>query len=192
METVNFGNLNFTIARPGTKASTSSRPELVTTPTLNKFDLNPLASQKMGVEDGDYVTILINDAAANINEMYFLTHGLGDEGQSKLASVGKKAGPGRRQTFSYSGVYSKMLQGATEVVEMSAEGLAELGLMVKRVTAADNIAYSALKKVHFEVGDGVEVDLNGQDAVVYPLTNVKFVDYDPREGVEAGDAGDEE
>lgn len=180
METVNFGNLSISVARPGTKASTSSRPELVVTPTFNKLDLNPLASQKLGLEAGNYVTILVNNNATTVDEMYFITEGLGGEGQSKLASVGNKPGTGRKLTFSYSGVYSKMLQGKVDAIEMSSEGLSELNLMEKRVTATDNVAYSATKKVHFEVGDGVEVEIDGEERVIYPLTNSKYVDYNPR------------
>ena len=185
METVNFGNLSISVARPGTKASTSSRPELVVTPTFNKLDLNPLASQKLGLEAGDYVTLLVNGNATTVDEMYLITKGIGDEGQSKLASVGNKSGTGRKLTFSYSGVYSKMLQGKVDAIEMSAEGLSELGLMEKRVTQSDNTAYSATKKVHFGLGEGIEVE--GFEDVVYPLINPKYVDYNPRTAGEDDD-----
>ncbi len=180
METTQFGSMSFSIAKPGTKVSSATRPELILNPTFNKFSLNALASNLMKLQNGDFVTILINDQATNINEMYFITKGIGEEAQAKLASVNKAKGYGRVLNFNYSGIYSKMLQGTTDAMELSPEGLEEKGLVAKRVTDGDNVAFTALKKVHFELGEAIEAEIEGEDRTMYPLTNVKFVDYEPR------------
>lgn len=188
MENVNFGSFNLSVARPGTKVSTSSRPELILVPTINKFSLNSLASKLMDVEAGDHVTILTNDDASNLNEMYFITTGIGDEGQSKLASIGNKPGTGRLLNFSYSGVWSKMIQNKVDAIELSAQALVDKGLVQERETESGNTSYTGLRKVYFGLGEPVEVDINGETKVLYPLVDSKAVDYTPRnsgEGVEA-------
>lgn len=179
MESVNFGSMNFSIARPGTKVSTSSRPELVLVPTLNKFSLNSLASKLMDVESGDYVTILVNESASNLNEMYFITTGINEDSQSKLASVGNKKGTGRLLNFSYSGVWSKMIQNKVDAMELSPSALVDMGLVQARDTKTGT-SYTALKKVYYGLGEGFEAEINGVDTIVYPLVDPKVVDYTPR------------
>jgi hypothetical protein len=180
MKTPNFANLSLSVARPGTKAQSSANPELTLTPTINKFSLNPLATKLMGLKDGDGITILTNDNAENINEMYFLAVGHTAD-QAKLAAVKKQQGIGRTLNFAYAGVYSKMLQGTTDAVEVTPQGMVDMGLVEQRITKSDNKSYVSLKKVYAIVGEGFELDIDGSEVVAYPLTDLRYEDYDPRE-----------
>lgn len=180
MENVNFGKMSFSVAKPGVKPSNATRPELVLAPTFNKFNLNSLASSLMKVQNGDYVTIITNDEAADVNSMYFIAKGIGEEAQAKLASVGKAPGYGKSLSFNYSGLYSKMLQTKVDAQEISAEGLNELGLVEKRETEGGSESFVALKKIHFELGEPFEVEIDGMETTLYPLINMKEVAYTPR------------
>lgn len=188
MDSMDLGNMSFSVEKPGTKASSSSRPELTVGPTINKMSLNSLASKKMGLQNGDYVTILANERATNINEKYFITEGVGDNNQAKLASVNNAEGVGRTLNFNYSGTFSKMIQGTVDAMELSPEGLVEKGLAITRDTSKGNQSRTCLRKVFFEVGDGFDYELNGEEIVLYPLTNMKVKDYNPREMEDEGEA----
>lgn len=176
----NFADFNLNVAKPGTKATGASRPELTVTPTVNKFNLNALASKKMGLENGDHITILTKSDPESVNDMYFICKGIGAGNQAKLASVNKVSGVGRALNFNYSGIWSKMLQMDTEAVEASGETLVEKDLAVKSVTDADNVSYTALRKIHFEIGDPITVEINDEAVEVFPLQDAKIEDYNPR------------
>ncbi len=178
MEDTNF--MKFSVNRPGTKVTSSSTPELTLLPTFNKFSLNPAATKKTGLENGDHVTIITNEAAESFDELYYITKGIGEGNQSKLASLGNKPGTGRMVHFNYSGVYSRMLQGTTDAVEASADGLAREDLVQKRTTEGGKTAYTALKKIYFEVGDPIEADIDGETVELYPLTNTRFEKFSPK------------
>lgn len=183
--------MKLSIAKPGSKAVVASTPQLNTTPTVNKFSINPLTSKLLGVQHGDHVSIIVNDAAETIDEMYFLAQGVNDSNQSKLAAVNKAPGVGRVLNFNYSGVWSKMLQFSTEAVELSLKALVERELAVERVTKDGNPSFTATKKVTFNVGEGFEYDLGGSigEVTLYPLVDAKIEDYTPRdnEGTEEGE-----
>lgn len=189
MESTNF--MKFSVNRPGTKVSSSSTPEVVLLPTFNKLGVNPVATKKLGWEHGDYVTIITNDNAEDMNSLYFITDGI-DGNRSQLSSVGGTKGVGRSLTFNYSGVYSRILQGKVDAVESSPDGLVQLGLVQKRQTEGGKTAYTALKKVHFEIGDAIEVEINGVDKEIYPLINPRFEDYNPRAAEGAEEEADDQ
>lgn len=185
MESLNFENMKLSIARPGTKAVAATRPEVATTPTVNKFTINPLASKLMGLEHGDHVTIIVNDQAESMDELLFITHGLSEANQSKLAAVNKSAGVGRVLNFNYSGVWSKILQFEVGAVELSPKALVERGLAVERETKEGNTSYTATKKVSFEIGDEFEYNMGTDEdpnvVTLWPLINPKAEDYTPRD-----------
>lgn len=181
MESLNLESMKLSIARPGTKAVSASNPELTTTPTINKFSINPLASKLMGLSHGDHVTIIVNDAADDINEMYFLTEGISEANQSKLAAVNKAEGVGRVLNFNYSGVWSKMLQFTTDAIELSPKALVDRGLAVERETKEGNTSFVATRKVSFEVGEAFPFEVGGAGEItLYPLVNGKVEEYEPR------------
>lgn len=183
MKESKFGKgLNLIVAQAGKKAPSATRPEVTLVPTINRFSINSLASEEMQVESGDTVTFLVNPDAESFDEKFFITKGFGDS-QATLASVGKAKGYGRTLTFNYSGIYSQMLQGTVEAKEVSPEGLVNLGLIKEGVTPNGKVSYSALKKIHFHLvkADTIELE-DGEEQDVYALTDVKFVDYTPREG----------
>lgn len=178
MESTSF--MKFSVNRPGTKVTSSSAPELTLLPTFNKLSLNPAASKKLGWENGDYVTIISNDSAEDFDSLFYITKGLGEGNQSKLAAINNKAGTGRMLHFNYSGVYSRMLQGKVDAVEASPEGLAREGFVQKRITEGGKTSYTTLKKVHFTIGDPVEAEVGDETVELYPLTNAHFEDYHPK------------
>lgn len=173
MQELNFNSINLTAEKPGTKASTSSTPELYTAPTLNKLVLNSLATEKMGVDKGDTVTIFVNNDATDVDQMFFITKGV--EGMD--AKLNSNAAEGRTLSFSYSGVWSKMLQASPDAQNINAEALERMGLMVSRTSdTSGRVSYSANRKVTFELGDGQE----HEDMIIYPLINHRISDYTPR------------
>ena len=178
MESTNF--MKFSVNRPGTRVTSSSTPELTLVPTFNKLSLNPAASKKLGWENGDYVSIVTNDGAESFDEMYFITKGIGEGNQSKLSALNNKPGVGRMLSFNYAGVYSRMLQGTPDALEASPDGLARDGLVQKRVTEGGKVAYTAMKKVFFKIGEPIEVEINDETVEVYPLTNARFEDFTPQ------------
>lgn len=174
MNTVDFGNLDLQVSRPGTKVSGATRAELILNPTFNKLSLNGIATNKMGVEHGDFVTIIENKNAESLNEKFFITKGIGEGQQAKLASVTKEGGSGKVLSFNYSGVYSKMLQETTDAIELSPEALEEKELVNIYETSGGKRAYTATKKMFFEIGDAVEAEGIGD---IYPLINMKSSPY---------------
>ncbi len=190
METTNFMKLS--VNRPGTKVSASSTPELVILPTFNKLGLNPAATKKLGWEHGDHATIITNEAAEDINNMYFITKGIGEGNQSKLISVDNKPGVGRMLMFNYSGVYSRMLQGTPDALEASPDGLARQGLVQRRVTEGGKTAYTSLQKGYFKIGEGIEVEINDEAVEIYPLTDVRFEEFVPQSASNEAEAEDNE
>lgn len=175
MENLNFDSINLSIARPGTRAAGSSTPEVYTAPTVNKLVMNAVASKKLQLQHGDTVTILVNEDAADVNQMYFLTKGIkGMEAQ--LASTAKEKAVGQTLSFSYAGIWSRMVQNTTDAVEVSTDSLEREGLVVSRETEAGKTSYSATRKVFFEIGEAIEHD----DMVIYPLVNNRVDKYDPR------------
>lgn len=176
MENLNF-NFDLTIAKPGTRAVGSSSPELYTAPTINKFVLNSLASKKMNLQHKDTVTILVNEKAEDINQMYFLTKGIDGMCASLAANLNKDGEvAGDNLSFSYAGVWSRMVQYEVDAIEVSMEDLAKQGLADTRTTEAGKTAHSALRKVFFKVGDAIE----SGDMTVYPLIESRVDDFKPR------------
>ena len=176
MQSLNLNAMKLSIAKPGTKATASNKAELFTASTINKLTLNPLATKKMGIANEDYVTILVNEEATNINEMYFITGGV-EANKAKVASVGKAEGVGRTCNFNYGGVWGKMLQFKVDAMDMNPAGLVDEGLLSKYKTEAGKDAYVANFKVSFELGDAVEVEIEGEDVEIYPLINAKKEEY---------------
>jgi hypothetical protein len=178
MKTLNLNNMNnFRILRPGVKASGATVPQLVLTPTINKFQLNGLAAKLLDLETGDHISIIENPDAKDFNELLFISRGLGDVNQAKLASTNKAVGAGRPLTFNYSGLYSRLLQGSIDAIEATPESMVDAGLMVKNTKSS----YTSKSKIYFNVGEGMDVNIDGAGEVtVYPLTGMKVVAYEPR------------
>lgn len=186
-----FGNFSFKAAKPGTKASNSTRPELIVTPTINKFTLNNLGADKLGLEHGDFVTITENQNAEDFDGRYFISKSYG-ESYSKLAATNKSTGGGVALHFSYSGVYSKMLQEDVSAYELSPEGLVEKGLAQVSETESGNKSYTITKKIYFEIGEPMEVEIGDETVTLYPLTNSKTEEYKPRNKGGQSEPEDEE
>jgi hypothetical protein len=187
MRDVKFGGaLKLRSIERGKKAVTAVRAELILNPTYNKFTLNSIASELLKVQNGDYVAILVNDDSTSIDDKFFIVK-TSDTSKALLASVKKHEGIGRNVTFSYSGVYSQILQFANNIkdgIALSAKELTKLNLMQERETPNGSTAYSALKKVKSElvaVNDGDGNVMTIDENPVFSLCNIEIEDYTPRE-----------
>lgn len=149
--------------------TTSGKPTLKVTATRNKFQLTASAMNLMGASKGSNINILHNDMAENINEAFALC--IVDDG----ATIGVPKNSSRGE-FSFSGLYNMMIAMDTQV-HYSPEELVEKGIMEKLVTTNDEgveeYKYSVLRSVSAEIQPGVEMELDGEMYVIYPLTNFK-------------------
>ena len=166
------------IATKGQKATNATRPELSLTPTYNQFRLNPLATKALDLEDGDYITI-VEDNDKSWKGRFYIAVGTVENG-AKLAAINKKKGVGRTLTFTFSGVYSRMLQGDGNAQNLAPDILSNEGFLTKHITKGQNASYVATKKIHWGIGEGMEVEIDGEEMTVYPLVEAKEENYTPR------------
>jgi len=176
METANF---NFNIATPGAKTSNATRPELVATPTYNNFRLNGLATDVMELQHEDHVMI-VEDTNKDWEGRFYIASATPETG-AKLAAVNKKSGYGKTLTFTYSGVYSKMIQEDGSKPALSPDAMADKGLLDKRITKKGNTSYVSTKIVAWGLGDPLETDIPEVGTVtLYPLIEANVKEYTPR------------
>jgi len=187
METSKFAGLagkTFGFAKLGAKTSDETRPELIATTAPNKFQINRLGSSLLKLQTGDRVKMIVDDAAANVNEMFYLVVApKQDKSGALLASVGKKAGIGKSLVFNFSGVWSKMIQNNVAATELSAPALERMDLVVERQTKpmADangiigepKIVYAAKSKTFCEIVDTEQdMEIEGKVYRLFALTNM--------------------
>ena len=184
METANF---NFNIATPGAKTSNATRPELVATPTYNNFRLNGLATDVMELEHADHVMI-VEDTNQDWEGRFYIAASTPEYG-AKVAAVNKKPGTGKTLTFTYSGVYSKIIQEDGSKPALSPDAMADKGLLDKRITKKGNTSYVSTKIVSWGLGDPMETEIPEiGEVTLYPLIDAKVKDYNPRGNEEVGEA----
>jgi len=190
------------IVAPGTKVLASSRPECIAVSTKDKFVLNPSAMAVLGVTIGDRVAIidmLKTGIEVTMNERFFLVPNYTN---NTGAVIGAKIGKGN--AFSYSGVWSAIISGDSTILAAKPEDLVRMERAViteRNLTDKDGnelldkegkplkgSTAVALFKAHFEVSpvlnaEGANlhvVDKEGTMAPVFALTNVEYVDHEPR------------
>jgi hypothetical protein len=177
------GSLNLTLARAGFKASNVTRPAITLLPTYNRFSINSLGSKAMGLQHGDTVSFLVNEEAEDVNNMFFICKGI-EGNEALLSSVKGRKGTGLTLNFNFAGIYARMLQMDTDAMEVSPERLAELGLVEKRITEQENVAYSSRKKIEFALVSQGELNIGTEEEPVareiFALTEVKEIEYDPK------------
>jgi len=180
----------------GSKVSGSSRPEIMTASTYNKFVINAAGKQIMGLSEGDHIALIdITQEATSMQDRFFVTKGYDtgkiSEDGSPVIEGGKVASTGG---FNYSKSWGVILSGDYTALQFSEADLLRDGL-VSRVGTEKPVA---LKKVHMElvaVADGeavpVALDKDGEPILqkVWQLTNFEYVDHTPRNagGVELDD-----
>jgi len=180
------GSLKLSIAKNGSKGTKDTEPSITLTPTVNRFELNPLTSQLMELQTKDTVMILVNDEAKTINEKFFLAKGLGEASeipQAVLASDDQIEGIGKKLSFNYSGVYSRILVGVVKgdlnAPEIALDKLRQLGLV-----KAEDSARTALWKIHAKVakveGENGIISIEGNDRQIYQMFDFVALPYSPR------------
>lgn len=119
-----LGNLN--VVAKGTKTTNDARPEVITARMINKFSLNGSASELLGVQDGDSVIMFKLDGAEDINEKFFIAKAADG---NKLSSAGHAKGTGRPLTFSYSSIWSLLVQMDVNAKPLGEQALVEAGIL---------------------------------------------------------------
>lgn len=186
----------------GTKTTNDSRPELVTGRALNKFTLNSSAAELLNVEDGSYVTLFTLPDAEDFNSKFFIAKGTKDTKSAKLTSAGHKKGF-MPLAFSYSSVWSLMIQLDINAKPLGERSLVEAGLMqyvptqlgrkkedgTQAMSYANLLPYTigfGLELVTDEEGNNIPLEVDGITyEKVYVLTDyIKRDSKDTEESVE--------
>ena len=159
-------SLEVVACKSGERVSNDVIPTIETSSQLNKFRINKLASELMGVVAGNRVKIFAT-GSDEIDGKYLLVVA-SDEAQdaAKLASPTKANGFGVQQ-FNYAGVWSKIAQGTADAQEKSGAALVEEGSAIQRASA-----YYLDHKTVYEI---VEVDnFNAENPLVDPATGAEY------------------
>ena len=174
-----------TTQEKGIRVVGAEEPILIATPTKNKFVLNTPAVTKMGITDKDTVTISLNKAAKDVNEM-FAIHVVPNGKGSVLASNADGNTGLSNLSFNLANIWAVMLNGEPGVSTMSIESLERKGLIVKK---------SGSKKVFYELEqiDGwfklteesvLTMATEGEEGAfrVYALVKRSELPYTPKKG----------
>ena len=164
----------------GTKASNDTVPTITLLGIPNKFQLNRLATKALDLNIGDRVRIFdAGKHASNLNERFFIAKTAPeDTASAKIgrANSGNKSDSGVDMTFNYSGVWTVLVQGDVEAVELGSDALVEKGCMIKGVTAGGREKYRATKVVKLEIEEVGDAEIDGVTYKLFVLTNFKSVD----------------
>jgi hypothetical protein len=171
---LDISKLNLAVMPKATRSTNELRPELSTGNQSGKLSLNKSATALMGVQTGDYVKVITNSEAENINEMFYLVVS-NDETGCKLSNRGiKREGTGLSQDFSCANVWSIMVQKRHDAVQLSEEALYKLGILVEVNTGTNGNGvklYSKLLKERVSFKVSVVTDENGK-----PLSDIEIGD----------------
>ena len=182
-----FGMDNFKVVAHNVKPAGSDKAELSLAPTANKFTINAVAAELMGVMHGDTITIIENDSD-NLGAHYAITKGFGSD-KAKLAAAGERKDIFTTLGFSWAGPWGKMLLGEPNAIAMSMEVLAERGVVTGRETIpttgeepSGKIAYSANQKLTFTLKELGTIMLEGMEEAqpIFGLVDPTYADVTPR------------
>lgn len=168
----------------GTKASNDTVPTVTLLGIPNKFQLNRLATKALDLNIGDRIRIFDNKGAESLDERFFIAKTNADDPASakiSRANSGNKASSGVDMTFNYAGVWSTLVQGDVEAVELGYDALAEKGCVIKGTTTGGREKYRATKTIKLEVVEVGETEIEGVTYKVSVLTNFKSTDKSPEE-----------
>ena len=175
--------------KSGTRQTTDLNPTLRLLTTNNRFQLNKLATQAMGVEVGDYVRIWENPAATTINEKFFIAQVPENTPGAAALTKANSANAATKDfdmCFNYSGTWGNMLQGF-EGKDAAAEALVDSGLVIKTTTKAGAAAYRASKNIIFDLVDQGDQVIKSVSYHLFLLTNFTEVEANLK-GIEGTDS----
>lgn len=194
METFNLSGFR-TVAH-NVKPSGSDKPELSLAPTANKFNLNAVAAELMGLFHGDTISLIENDSD-ELGAHYAVTKGFGAD-SAKLATAGERKDIAASLGFSWAGPWGNMLLGTPNGIPMNMEGLESQGVVIGRETVPSKgeptgkIAFSATKKLTFtlELIGNVQMEGMTEAQDIYALTAPVYTDITPRNRKGEGSAAE--
>lgn len=161
----------------GTKASNDTAPTLTVLGIPNKFQLNRLATDLMGLKVEDRVKIFEFNKDENFNQRYFIAKAdKNDTSAAKVAASNSqvKATSGIDMAFNYSGVWSCLVQGEVGSTELGYDAMVEKGCVVKGVTTGNKVRYRAAVSIKLDVQEVGPASIDGVDyGMVYVLTNYR-------------------
>lgn len=187
--------------KSGTRQTTDLNPTLRLLTTNNRFQLNKLATQAMGVSVGDCVRIWENPSAESINEKFFIAQVPETTPGAAALTKANSANAATKDVdmcFNYSGTWGNMLQGFAGK-DASAEALVESGLVVKSVTKTGVSVYRAAKNVIFNLEALGEQKIKGVTYNLFALTsfaeveaNLKGLDSSSNDAENSSDAPEDD
>ena len=165
---------SFNVAKPGVKVSGAIEPGISLTPTLNKFEINGLASKEMGLVTGDSVLIVSDDNSDDLNAKFYIGKVAAGNG-AKVASHENEEGLGKALSFTYAGIYSKIFLAAVtknaDANEVPKDRLRQLGFAV---------GGTALKKVYAKLESIGAQEINGEEVELFKLYDFMITDHTPK------------
>lgn len=118
---------NLNVVAKGTKTTNDARPEVVTGRAINKFTMNASAAALLDVDNGDNVVMFYIPDAESLDEKFFIAKGTAKD--AKLASSNKTIGVPKVLNFSYSSLWSLMIQEDLDAQPLGERALVEKGIM---------------------------------------------------------------
>ena len=159
-----LSSLKVTSTNSGARVSNDVDPIVETSSQLNKFRMNKLSSEVMGVVAGNRIKILTTQEETIDGKYIIVVTADDDITGAKLASPTKQKGFGVLQ-FNFAGVWAKMTQGIVDAVEKSGKTFVSEGVAIER-----NGGYFIDHKTIYTI---VEVDLDGE-VIVDPATGAEY------------------
>ena len=158
--------LSIMSVKSGERVSNDTIPTLETSSQINKFKMNKLASELLGIVPGGRVKLLITGSEEIDGKYLICVAPETDATSAKVLSPTAADGFGSL-LFNYAGVWSRMAQMTTDASEKSGETFVEEGVAVKR-----SKTFYIDRKVIYEL---VEVEnFTAETPLVDPNTGVEY------------------
>ena len=183
-----LSSMKVVAVKSGERVSNDTIPTLETASQLNKFKLNKLASETLGVTAGNRVKLLISDEKTIDGKYLLAIASDNDSSAAKLAAAAKGATGFTVLQFNYAGVWSRVMQADVDAIEKSGQTLVAEGSAIfregKGVAAG---TYYVNHKTQYELVtvDGiddenplVDSETGASYTKVFALVTPEFIDVD--------------
>lgn len=117
--------------KSGERVCNDTLPTIETASQINKFRINKLASELLGVTPGMRIKILVTKSTAMDGKYLVVVAPDTDASSAKVASAAGKDGYGS-MLFNYAGIWSRMTQATVDALELGGEAFVEQGVAVSR------------------------------------------------------------
>lgn len=139
------------VVTSGKRVSSDTVAQIECQSQMNKFGMNKLAADMIGVGAGSRIKIIVTNAPTLDGKYFVVKCAAGDTKGAKIASATGSDTSGSFN-FNYAGVYSQMQQSEVEAVEKSGETLVAEGVAVAKESGANKTkVYYLDHKTTFEV-----------------------------------------